>query len=332
MRSYAFFGTLLTHTLRRSLKAHSGPPDKHQLRWVNVYKTKSLKVAIYTNNGVERQNETLKHTFLEGYKNCSLSELLTVVVSDFLPKAYQKYIELNVMFSDGYRKYNTNLPQYLQNRPCAIGQHILDRHFRSLDYKGAVTGREKGVFCIRSLPPHSLVFMEDTPNTPVCTEDTANTPVCSEDTPNTPVCMEDTPNTPVRTEETPNTPVRTEETHSKNSGNHSKSSRDRKRQPCGTLLREITEYTYHLQDETFMCTVISRLNDLLEDVKQHTPHDSSLPPTFTPPKHKRQERTIKPQPSTSHRRHPFSGRVGHKAEVMRSKCVQSGQLEQDFKS
>ncbi|KAK1893357.1 Ribosome-binding protein 1 [Dissostichus eleginoides] len=388
-------------------------------RWVNVYKTKSLKVAIYTTNGVERQNETLKHTFLEGYKNCSLSELLTVVVSDFLPKAYQKYIELNVMFSDGYRKYNTNLPQYLQNRPCANGQHILDRHFRSLDYKGAVTGREKGVFCVKSLTTSvthlvsfgrgsispsctcqdwqrhllpcthfcvvfntiegcgweslsetcrenplfsldiicltksqtdsitpsledALVCMEDTPNTPVCTEDTANTPVCTEDTPNTPVCMEDTPNTPVcmeethntpvRTEETPNTPVRTEETHSKNSGNHSKSSRDRKRQPCGTLLREITEHTYHLQDETFMCTVISRLNDLLEDVKQHTPHDSSLPPSFTPPKHKRQERTIKPQPSTSHRRHPFSGRVGHKAEVMRSKCVQSGQLEQDFKS
>ena len=59
-------------------------------RWVNVYKKESLKVAIYTNNGVERQNGTLKHTFLEGYKNCSLIELQTVVVSDFLPKAYQK--------------------------------------------------------------------------------------------------------------------------------------------------------------------------------------------------------------------------------------------------
>ncbi|KAF3842836.1 hypothetical protein F7725_001685 [Dissostichus mawsoni] len=73
--------------------------------------------------------------------------------------------------------------------------------------------------------------------------------VCMEDTPNTPVCAEDTPSTPVRTEDTPNTPVRTEDTHSKNSGNHSKSSRDRKRQQC---------------------------------------------------------------------RHPFSARVGHKAEVMRS--------------
>ncbi|KAI4821384.1 hypothetical protein KUCAC02_029318 [Chaenocephalus aceratus] len=125
--------------------------------------------------------------------------------------------------------------------------------------------------------------------------------------------MEDTPNTPVCMEDTPNTPVCMEDTH----GNHSKSSRDRKRQPCGTLLREMTEHTYHLQDEKFMCTVISRLNDILEDVKRHTPHDSSLPPTFTPPKHKRQERTITPL-STSHRRHHFSGRVHHKAEVMRS--------------
>ena len=73
--------------------------------------------------------------------------------------------------------------------------------------------------------------------------------VCMEDTPNTSVCTEDTPSTPVRTEDTPNTPVCMEDTHSKNSGNHSKSSRDRKRQQC---------------------------------------------------------------------RHPFSGRVGHKAEVMRS--------------
>ncbi|KAK1901752.1 Ribosome-binding protein 1, partial [Dissostichus eleginoides] len=274
---------LTNERLRRWFNTKWLPRDK---RWVNVYKTKSLKVAIYTNNGVERQNKTLKHTFLEGYKNCSLSELLTVVVSDFLSKAYQKYIELNVMFSDGYRKYNTNLPQYLQNRPRAIAQHILDRHFRSLDFKGAVTGREKGVFCVKSLTtsathlvslatapsvhhvpaktedalvckedtPSTPVCTEDTPNTPDCTEDTPNTPDCTEDTPNTPDCTEDTPNTPDCTEDTPNTPDCTEDTHSKNSGNHSKSSRDRKRQQCGTLLREITEHTYHLQDETFMCT------------------------------------------------------------------------------
>ncbi|KAJ4945497.1 hypothetical protein JOQ06_023181 [Pogonophryne albipinna] len=59
-------------------------------RWVHVFRDEDLKVAIYTNNGVERQNETLKHSHLEGYKNCSLSEMLTVLVTDFLPRTYRK--------------------------------------------------------------------------------------------------------------------------------------------------------------------------------------------------------------------------------------------------
>ncbi|KAJ4945825.1 hypothetical protein JOQ06_023503, partial [Pogonophryne albipinna] len=58
---------LTNEKLRRWFNTKWLPQAK---RWVNVYKTESLKVAIYTNNGVERQNETLKHTFLEGYKNC----------------------------------------------------------------------------------------------------------------------------------------------------------------------------------------------------------------------------------------------------------------------
>ena len=71
--------------------------------------------------------------------------------------------------------------------------------------------------------------------------------VCMEDTPNSPVCTEDTPSIPVCTEDTLSTPDCTEDTHSKNSGNHSKSSRDRKRQQCGTLLRKITEHTYRMR-------------------------------------------------------------------------------------
>ena len=37
-------------------------------------------VAVYTNKSIERQNETLKFQCLDGYKNCSLSKLLTVLV------------------------------------------------------------------------------------------------------------------------------------------------------------------------------------------------------------------------------------------------------------
>ncbi|KAJ4943607.1 hypothetical protein JOQ06_006106 [Pogonophryne albipinna] len=72
-------------------------------RWVHVFRDEDLKVAIYTNNGVERLNETLKYSHLEGYKNWSLSEMLTVLVTDFLPRTYRKYIELNVKYSTVYR-------------------------------------------------------------------------------------------------------------------------------------------------------------------------------------------------------------------------------------
>ena len=58
-----------------------------------------------TNNGTERLNEDLKYDELVGWKNCTLSELLTIVIESFLPKLYEKYIELNVEFISGYRKY-----------------------------------------------------------------------------------------------------------------------------------------------------------------------------------------------------------------------------------
>ena len=39
---------------------------------------------------VHVQNEALKYEYLIGYKNCSLSEMLTVVVENFLPNSYLK--------------------------------------------------------------------------------------------------------------------------------------------------------------------------------------------------------------------------------------------------
>ena len=57
------------------------------------------------NNGTERLNEDLKYDELVGYKNCTLSELLHVLIENFIPKDYEKYIELNVKYTSGFRKY-----------------------------------------------------------------------------------------------------------------------------------------------------------------------------------------------------------------------------------
>ncbi|XP_076139180.1 uncharacterized protein LOC143122207 [Alosa pseudoharengus] len=58
----------------------------------------------------------------------------------------------------------------------------------------------------------------------------------------------------------------------------------KKRRKCGRLLHEITDLSYHLQDEPFLDSVIGRLTDLLEDVRLHTPHDETLPLSYTPPR------------------------------------------------
>ena len=80
-----------------------------------------------TNNGTERLNEDLKYDELVGWKNCTLSELLTIVIESFLPKLYEKYVELNVKFTSGYKKYQESIPESLHNRPRFIVQNMLEK-------------------------------------------------------------------------------------------------------------------------------------------------------------------------------------------------------------
>ena len=65
-----------------------------------------------TNNGTERPIEDLKYDKLVGYKKWTLSELVQVLI---IPKHYEKYIELNVKYTSDFRKYQQEIPQYLQN-------------------------------------------------------------------------------------------------------------------------------------------------------------------------------------------------------------------------
>ena len=60
-------------------------------------------MMVNTNNGTERLNEDLKYDELVEYKNCTLSDLLNVVIDRFIPKLYEKYIELNVRYTCSYK-------------------------------------------------------------------------------------------------------------------------------------------------------------------------------------------------------------------------------------
>ena len=80
-----------------------------------------------TNNGTERINGYPKHDELIGFKNCSLSELLEIIISRFLPKLFRKYVSRNLKFSSGYKTYAENIPSYVQNRPRSLVTFLLER-------------------------------------------------------------------------------------------------------------------------------------------------------------------------------------------------------------
>ena len=56
--------------------------------WCDAFNSEEVHTRIRTNNGIERQNESLKYEYLNGYKNCSLSEFLTILMTHFLPDSY----------------------------------------------------------------------------------------------------------------------------------------------------------------------------------------------------------------------------------------------------
>ena len=85
-------------------------------RWVLAYRPKDL-VMCNTNNGTERLNEELKYEDLDRNVHSTLSELLSIIIKDFIPRRYESYIEKNVRYTSGFKKYEENIPPHLRNRP-----------------------------------------------------------------------------------------------------------------------------------------------------------------------------------------------------------------------
>ena len=69
------------------------------------------------NNGTERLNKDLKYDELVEYTNCILSDFPNVVIDRFIPKPYEKYIELNVRYTSCYKGYDQSIPFYMHDRP-----------------------------------------------------------------------------------------------------------------------------------------------------------------------------------------------------------------------
>ncbi|XP_041720342.1 uncharacterized protein LOC121551692 isoform X1 [Coregonus clupeaformis] len=84
------------------------------------------------------------------------------------------------------------------------------------------------------------------------------------------------------------------------------------RKQCAGYLKEITDLTYHLQDEQCMTDLSSRLKSVLLDMKANVPQDTGLPLTFSPRKRKA-EKAMDPLP-TKRASHPFTGGVEQHTE------------------
>ena len=48
-------------------------------------------LSINTNNGIERQNESLKYQYLKDPNNNSLGGMVTTLIVEFLPDKYRRY-------------------------------------------------------------------------------------------------------------------------------------------------------------------------------------------------------------------------------------------------
>ncbi|XP_039658629.1 uncharacterized protein si:dkey-31c13.1 isoform X1 [Perca fluviatilis] len=116
-------------------------------------------------------------------------------------------------------------------------------------------------------------------------------------------------------EEHKNHPVVREGPVDRSSTSPKDGSKTKKRQKCGSLLRQISALTPHLQEEPFLDSLIVRLNDLLEDVRRHSPKDDPLPLSDTPPSKK--VRYLKSLSMIPQKR-KNSGRFGRPAKATKS--------------
>jgi hypothetical protein len=59
-------------------------------RWAWAFRKDELTYIINTNNGVERQNQAFKCQYLRRKKNSTLTDMVTIMVEDFLPDKFRK--------------------------------------------------------------------------------------------------------------------------------------------------------------------------------------------------------------------------------------------------
>jgi hypothetical protein len=77
-------------------------------RWVALYSRNVQRFGVFTTNGLERQHEALKHGYLAQRNGGSMTDLLTVLVTQFIPACRSRLVLINE-FSDLFHIFNYDL-------------------------------------------------------------------------------------------------------------------------------------------------------------------------------------------------------------------------------
>ena len=104
------------HTYIRT-HIHTHIHAHHFQLWARAFRDRDFHAAVNTNNGTETLNKLLKYNFLPRKKAMTLSAIATLIVENFLPDTYQKYLFLNYKQSTQYRSYRSIVPEYLHGNP-----------------------------------------------------------------------------------------------------------------------------------------------------------------------------------------------------------------------
>ena len=65
-------------------------------RWCWPHRKDRLLVNCNTNNGVERQNQSFKYSYLQLHKNSPITGMLLILTEEFLLDKYERYLHLDV--------------------------------------------------------------------------------------------------------------------------------------------------------------------------------------------------------------------------------------------
>jgi len=63
-------------------------------RWVAAFQEGIFPTIVRTTNGLERQHQKLKYSFLSDTSNGSLSELVSTTVKEFVPICHRRYASI----------------------------------------------------------------------------------------------------------------------------------------------------------------------------------------------------------------------------------------------